>query len=117
MVFSKTPAIVFAGPHADRRGFVHDDDSLPVAKLIHFLCIGIMAGPEAVRVQPVIQVKIRHIHAGIASPSAEPERFPVNQEPGSIHPDFTDSEGLFIQVLPKPDSRCIQVRRSRPRFP
>ena len=128
MISGQIPSVLFAGPHTHRRRLIHNDNPFPVAELIHFLRIRIMAGPEAVCIQPVVEIDIRHIQAGIHSPavnrtvlmlagSVEPERLPVDQKAGSLHPDLPDAKGLLIQIFAIGNPGGIQIGRPGPGLP
>ena len=128
VVCLQVPSVVLVRPHAHRRGLVHDHDPLPVAQPVHFLRVGVMAGSEAVGVQPAVQVDVRHVQGLVHAPAVEgavlvlagavePEGLPVDQEPGALHPHLPDAEGLLINVLPEGEPGGIQVRGSRPGLP
>ena len=108
----------------DSRDLVDHKDALAVAEHHHFLRVGIMAGAERIRADPLEQVDIPDIHCAVEAASVdgavlvlsealEIERLAVEQEAAAAHLRCADTKRLAVDVVAKGDCQRIQVRVRR----
>ena len=114
--------------NAHRGSLVDNNDAFPVAEPVDLLRIGVVACAEGIGMDPVQEVDILYIEAEIQSSSAEKgilmlaeafeiKRLAIDQKLRSFHLYGTETEFLYITVIPVMDFGFVQVRSARVRLP
>ena len=108
---------------ADGGRLIDDDDAQTVTQVVDLLGVGVMAHPQAVGVQPLVQLQIGHRHAGVIAATTEGrvlmlagaleiERCAVNKELMSADLHAAEAELLAVLVLAELNQRRVEIRRA-----
>ena len=105
---------------AHRRGLVHDQNALPVAQVVEFLGVGVVAGAHGIGVCPVDQVHILHVQYRVKAAAVggkvlvlakalEVKRLAVQKHLCAPHLNAAHAKGLVVDVRPAGDVQGVQV--------
>lgn len=108
---------------AHRRGLVHHQNALPVAQVVEFLGVGVVAGAHGIGVCPVDQVHVLHVQYRIKAASMggkvlvlakalEVKRLSVQKHLCAPHLNAAHAKGLIVDIRPAGDVQGVQVGRA-----
>ena len=121
---------IHCSPAADahRRGLVHHQNALPVAQVVEFLGIGVVAGAHCIGIGPVDEVYIFYIQHRVKAAAMggkilvlaealEIKGLAVQQDLRAPHLDAAHTEGLVIDIRPAGDVQGIKIGHAGLRLP
>ena len=113
---------------AHSRGLVHDQNTLPIAQVVKFLGIGVVAGAHGIGVCPVDQVHVLHVQHRVKAAAMggkvlvltetfKIERLAVQQHLRALYFNTAHTKGLVVDVCPAGDVQGVQVGCAGLRLP
>ena len=121
---------IHRSPAADahRRGFLHDQNALPVAQIVKLLSVGVVAGAHGIGVCPVDQVHVLHVQHRVKAAAMggkvlvlaetlEIKRLAIQKNLCALYFNTAHTKGLVVDIRPAGDVQGVQVGCAGLRLP